>query len=439
MGGVRNLINQGKVAIRAIREYRAAGGLSTFTEPQEWLMQIFGTQAKTGAIVNENSALTVATFASCVNILSSSISNFPLRLMRKTPKGAESAIDHPLFDLLQTAPNSTQTSFRWRSFEMACICLGGNGYSRIVRNPLGEIQEIRPMLPYKTQPRVLEGGMYDGMMVYAYQGEKLMPHDVLHLRGLSTDGFYGISPIRALRETLGLSISMQEFTARTFNNGNRQPGVLKGPAQMNKEKAAEFLQAWQAQQAGAQNAGRTPLLFGGMDWVNAGFTNQDAELLLNRKFEKEEIAGWFRIPCVLIGDTDKTSSWGTGIEQLIRGFVSFTLQPHATNWEQEMNAALLTQAERKQGLFLKFDFGELLRGSVSDQANYLKTLWSVGAASSNEIRRQLHIPAIEGPEGDLFYVPTNVKIADGKQPTPGAGADGSPIDGTKDEPAAKNT
>ena len=145
---------------------------------------------------------------------------------------------------------------------------------------------------------------------------------------------------------------------------------------------------------------------------------------------------------MLIGDTDKTSSWGTGIEQLIRGFVSFTLQPWATNWEQEMNFALLTAEDRRAGLYLKFDFGELLRGSPADQSNYLKTLWGLGVVSANEIRRQFHmseIPAEMGAPsvGDLRYVPTNVKIADGTNPTPaapfGAKTDAEPATGEPKE------
>jgi HK97 family phage portal protein len=372
---------------------------------------VFGTQAKTGAIVNENSALTVATFAACVNILASSMSNFPLRLMRETAKGSEPATDHPLYDLVAAAPNAGQTSFRWRSFLQSCLCLGGNGYTEIVRDRYNDVVALVPMLPFKVQPRAIEGGQFDGMVVYRYKGRQLLPHDVLHLRGLSTDGFFGISPIRAMRESLGLSLSMQEFTARGFNNGNRQPGVIKGPPQWNEEKAKEFLKMWQSTQAGAQNAGRTPVLFGGVEWQNAGWSNQDAELLLSRKFEKEEIASWFRIPLVLVGDTEKTSSWGTGIEQLTRGFVMFTLQPWATNWEQELNFSLLTADERRQKLYFKFDFSELLRGSVGDQANYLKTLWGLGAVSANEVRRQFHMPEIPDVPGDLHYVPANFVVA----------------------------
>lgn len=413
------------------REQRSSG-TSTFTEPAEWLLQVFGTQSKAGSIVNENSALTVATFGACVQILGNALSTPPLRLMRRTTRGAEPAKDHPLYFLVGHEPNAVQSSFRFRNFCMACLCLGGNAYVRIRRNGYFEVEALDPMLPFKVQPRAISSGDYDGAILYRYKGEELKPWEVLHLRGLSTDGFFGISPIRALRESLGLALTMQEFTARTFNNGNRQPGILKGPAQMNTEKAKEFLQVWQQTYGGAQNAGKTPFLFGGVEWMNAGFTNEDAQLLLSRSYERSEIAGWFRIPEVLLGNTEKTSSWGTGIQQLMLGFVNLTLKPWARNWEQELDRALLTKEEKLAGYHFRFDFTELLAGTPNDQAAFFKTLFEAGSATSNEIRHAFgYLELPDGP-ANLRYVPANLTpdTAAAQPALVGAGA-ADPTDGTK--------
>lgn len=408
-GGVGRRDGFGAAMLAGYREFR--GSTSTFTEPQEWLLQIFGTQSKSGAVVNENSALTVATFAACVNILAKSMSNFPLRLMQRTPAGAVPAEGHPLYRLMDAEPNETQTSYRWRTFMMSCLCLGGNAYSRIRRNKYYEVESVEPMLPFRTQPRALKGGIYDGTVVYRYEGEQLMPQDVIHIRGLSTDGFFGISPIRALRESLGLSLTMQEFTSRTFNNGARKPGVFEAPT-FSKEKAMEFLNYWQQTYGGAQNAGKNPFFYGGITWKESGFSNEDAQLLLMRQFEKSEIANWFCIPEVLLGNTEKTSSWGTGIEQLTRGFVMFTLAPWAKNWEQELDRSLLTTEEKAAGYFFRFDFTELLRGSLLDQANFAKTLWGIGAATQNEIRRTFHMTELPDGPANMIFVPANMITAD---------------------------
>jgi HK97 family phage portal protein len=404
---------------------------STFSEPAEWLLQVFGTQSKSGAIVNENSALTVATFGACVNILCSALATPPLRLMKRTAVGAVPCDGqsgrpyHPLYFLVNHEPNAHQSSYNWRSFRTACLCLGGNAYTRIVRDAFFEVSALQPMLPFKTQPRALAGTDYEGAIVYRYMGAELAPWEVLHNRGLSTDGFFGISPIRALRESLGLSLTMQEFTARTFNNGARMPGIFQGPATMTKEKAQEFLQFWTQNYAGASNAGKNPMVFGGMTWAQAGFSNDDAQLLLNKNFEKSEIAGWFRIPEVLLGNTEKTSSWGTGIQQLMLGFVEWTLKPYARSDEQELDRSLLTKEEKLAGYFFAYDFTDLLAGTPNDQAAFFKTLFECGAKTSNEIRHAFGDTELPDGPANQRYVPANLipdnrPAAAAAAPTPGA-------------------
>lgn len=384
------------------REFRA---VSTLTEPQDWLLQIFGTQAKTGAIVNENTALTVSTYSACVNILAQSMAMFPIRVMQDSGKGIEPVREHPLNFLLSKEPNTLQSSFRWRSFMQTCLGMGGNAYTRIRRDNYFNPIALEAISPVKIQPRILPD---KGMMVYRMAGDDLMQHDILHLRGISTDGFMGISPIRALRETIGLSLAAQEFTARTFNNGNRKSGILVGNPTMNAEKAMEFLANWQKVYGGTPNAGKTPFVWGGVDWKESGFSNQDAELLLTRRFEVEEIARYFRIPMFLLNANEKSTAWGTGIEQMLRGFVDLTLKPWCKNWEEELSMALLTDDEKKkEGLVIKFDYSDLLRGSPQEQALFFTTLWNGGLIRRNEARHGLGFVDLPDNQGDIFSAAPN--------------------------------
>ena len=385
---------------------------SSLTEPQDWLLQIFGTQAKSGAVVNENTALTVSSYAACVNILAQSIASFPITVKQRTPAGDEDVPDHPLNFIVGREPNSSQTSFRFRSFLQTCLGLGGNSYARIIRNQYFEPIELRPIAPVKIQPRLMTGSL---SVVYRLAGEDLNQHEILHLRGVSTDGFMGISPIRALRETIGLSLAAQEFTSRTFNNGNRKPGVLVGNAAMTVEKAKEFLYEWQKNYSGATNAGKTPFIFGGVEWKESGFSNQDAELLLTRQFEVQEIARYFRIPMFLLNANEKSTSWGSGIEQMSRGFVDYTLKPWFKNWEEELSLALFSTEEKKQGYFFKFDVSDLLRGSLAEQSAFFSNLWQAGLVRRNEARRGLGFMDLPDHQGDIFSAAPNSGAA-GKPP-----------------------
>lgn len=366
------------------REVRA--NFSDAKNPEPWLLAAFGAATKSGATVSADTAFNVAVFSACLNVLGQSIAMLPCVLKRKTAKGTEDAIDHPLYPLLKRKPSGVQNSYNWRSHKVINTCLGGNGYSRIWRNPHAEIAAITPMKPMDVQPLVAGEGTADERMVYGWRGQVLQDFEVVHLRGLSSNGYTGRSVLADMRETLGSALIAQEFTASTFRNGNRQPGILEGPATMTKEKADEFLKYLGANYAGAGNAGKTRLTWGGVQWKSAGMTNQDAELLMSRRFEKEEILMWFRIAAEVLGGANGTTTWGSGVDKLMRGFVTFTLQPWIVNLEQELEEKLLSEAEKAAGYTIKFNVDSLMRGDALQRAQLYKLLREIRAITVNEIR-----------------------------------------------------
>ena len=63
---------------------------------------------------------------------------------------------------------------------------------------------------------------------------------------------------------------------------------------------------------------------------------EDAQLIESRQFSVIDICRFFGVPPVMIGETEKTSSWGSGVEQMARWFTTFTLNDHLTAIEQEL-------------------------------------------------------------------------------------------------------
>ena len=56
-------------------------------------------------------------------------------------------------------------------------------------------------------------------------------------------------------------------------------------------------------------------------------TNSDAQYLETRKFQVEDIARIFGVLLFMIQFTEKTTSWGSGIEQMSMGYMRYTLLP----------------------------------------------------------------------------------------------------------------
>jgi HK97 family phage portal protein len=368
----------------AKREQRSTS-TSSISNPAEWLLALGGA-TRSGAKVSEDTAFNVSTVSACVNILAQSIAMLPLKVYRRTATGADEAIDHPLSPLLKRKPGHAQTSYQWRAWCQTCLGLGGNAYSRIYRDEFFKVQRLEPLKASDVETRLLPSGE----LAYRVNGERrlLAAHEVLHLRALSTNGYVGRSPLHDMRESIGLAMVAEQFSAATFANGNRQPGVIKGPPTMSREKAQEFLKFWQEQYAGTGNGGKTPMFFGGVEWAAAGFTNHDAELMLTRKFQIEEIARVYRVPLTLLQSMEKSTSFGTGIAELSRGFVNYTLMPWIVNWEHEMEDKLLAEEEKAAGMFIKFTVAALLRGSPLEQAQMAEVERRARLITVNEYRAQ---------------------------------------------------
>ncbi len=372
---------------------------SNLTSPEPWLLNaINGGPTKSGASVNDNTAFNVSAVRACVNFRANLLAMLPLKVYQKTDSGPKEQRDHSLARLFRGRVSGAQTRFKWIHSSSVCFDIGGTAYSRLYRDTYADIIRIQWVKPTDVTPLANKA---TGDIVFRVNGESadLKYYEMLQVSNLSTNGYTGRSPLLDLREAVGLALTAEEFSARSFSNGNRKPGILVPPAGWKQAQADEFREQWMKHYAGAHNAGKTPLLGGGMTWTDAGFTSAEAELLGQRKFSIEEIARVYHLPLHLIGSTDKATTWGSGIEQLNQGLVDYTLQPLCTNWEAEMNTTLLTEKEQEQGFYIKFSVDALLRGSPTTRATFYQAMRGIAAMDVNQIRRLEEWETYDRPDG----------------------------------------
>lgn len=361
-----------------------------------------GSATASGAMVNPESALRVAAVYRCVDIIAGAIASLPLHMMTESADGRTKAkaAGHPLFRLLAAKPNRWQTSAEFRRMLQAHLLLRGNGYAYIVRSGR-RVLELLPMHPDRVKVRQDAGTMGlvydytrpDGRMVTLAQA------DVMHLRDLSTDGLVGLSRIAMMREAVGLALQTERFGARMFKNGMAIGGALKHPGKLGKDAVDRLRTQMEERYAGADNAHKWMILEEGMAVEKLGLTSEDMQFLETRKFQRSDIFMFYGVPPHLGGDTEKTTSWGTGIEQQNIGFLQYTMQPWITVWEQAIGRDLITEAEYGT-IYAKFNVNGLLRASAKDRADYYsKALGSGGSPAwmaPNEIRSLEDLNWIEG-------------------------------------------
>lgn len=389
--------------------HEAGGGLVVTSAAELDAALRAGAVSGSGMAVTPDSAMRVAAVYACVRIISGAVATLPLHIKRRVDaRTREDASDAPIWQLLRRRPNRWQTPSQFRRMLQAHLLLRGNAYAMIVRSR-GTVQALIPLHPDRVE--VAQGD--DLALTFLYtrpDGRRLrLPQDeVLHLVGLTLDGVRGVSPIAYARETIGLALAMEDHGATTFRNGARVSGVLKHPQKLGPEAVANLKAGLEAFRAGGDQDGKHLILEEGMDYARIAMTAEDAQWIESRKFSRTDIAMFFGVPPHMIGDTEKSTSWGTGIEQQSIGFVAYTLEDHLTMWEEAIDRDLIGADDL---LYARFNRAALVKGDIKARWEaYVKGLqW--GVYSPNEIRALEDQNPRDG--GDVYYPPPNMTAAVG--------------------------
>ena len=200
---------------------------------------------------------------------------------------------------------------------------------------------------------------------------------MLHFMNMSLDGIVGLSPIQLCKNAFGLGLAAEKFGAQFFGNAARASGVLSHPAHLDTE-SYENLKKSVHEWANGDTALRPIILEEGMRWEQITINPNDAQFLETRKFQKEEIAGLYRVPLHLLQDLQRATN--NNIEHQGLDYVRFCLSPRAVNIEQEINFKLLGK-----GYICEHNFMDLQRGDFPPQTTGLLALRNGGVYSANDV------------------------------------------------------
>lgn len=342
-----------------------------------------------------------ATYA-CVTLIGGTAGSLPPGVMRPGSDGiAVEDRRHPLFDVIHESPNADDSAVDFWDFMASAVELAGNAYAVVERSSTGRIISLTPP---RASPRSVRAERRErGRIWYRWnEGGRLReePQErILHLRGPGGDALGGVSPLSACRAAFGSALGAQAVAGATFVNGVRPSGVLTSEKMFDRQQREDLQEIIEQRFVGAMNSGRPLLLDGGLKWEALSISPEEAQLLESRRFSVEEICRIFGVPPHMIGHVDKTTSWGAGVEQQTIGFLMFTMRRRLKRIEAAATKQLLTASERAQGIKIKFDLRELLRGDSKGRAEYYRAMTGIGAMTINEVRAEEGLGPVPG--GDV--------------------------------------
>lgn len=281
----------------------------------------------------------------------------------------------------------------------------------------------RPSALVRIPPRLIQpiGDSFlapDRFLITGNRGRlEVGPESVVWFHGYSPeDNRLGCSPLESLRRILVEEYEAGRYREQVLRNGGRFSGYIKRPANATwKDGTRErFKTDWQAQYAGdGPQAGGTPILEDGMDFVASAQTSEQAQYVQSRKLTREEVASAYFIPPPMVGILDHATF--SNITEQHKMLYQDTLGPRLNELEEEVELQVVPDFPDTETTYVKFNLAEKLRGSFEEQASTLQTATGAPWLTRNEARARVELPAIAG--GDALVVPLNVLEGGQASPT----------------------
>lgn len=352
------------------------------------------------SVVTDERNMQISTVWACIRLISTVTASLPLDVYQtKDNQRSKVPGTHPLAKLLRFRPNNFMTALEFREAMTMQLCAYGNAYAHVERNSVGDVISMVPLMSANMEVRLSENGK---AVIYRYRRDTeyadFTQKEIFHLKGFGFNGLTGLSPLAFSAKSAGVAIAMEDNQREFFANGAKSPQILMTDGKvLTKEQRGQLEENFK-EIAGGPVKKRLWILESGFTTQSIGVSPQDSEILAARKFQVAELARFYGVPPHLVGDVDKTTSWGTGIEQQNLGFLQYTLKPYLDRWEYSIERWLVKESEQGS-IHAEHNLDGLLRGDSTSRASFMQIMVNTGIRTVNEVRRLDNLPPLPG--GDV--------------------------------------
>jgi HK97 family phage portal protein len=375
------------------------------------LDNVFGRQNNdAGMDVTPDTAASVGTFYRCLFLLSSVVAGCPIEVFRGRD---HEKIDNSLFDPANV--DMTYTQFELWQLVMVYRLVWGDSFVFKKRDGYDRIIDLKPIYPElvkvdldrKTGDKVflVKRLRPDGTIDEAAEPIVYTDWEVMHVPGMGYNGFNGLPIAKLMAQPLGTAMAADKLAGRFYSAGTMLGGIIKVKAPLRSQTQAEGIKnRWMQKNAGVGHAGDVAILDAETDFQDITIPPDQLQFLESRRWQTTEIARWFGVPPHLVGDVEKSTSWGTGIEVQNLGLHTYTLMGHTTPIEQRLSREIV----QTRGQFAKFNYDSLMRGTTQERFQALNLAAGGPWLTRNEARASEDKTPLDNAEYDELLPPPGI-------------------------------
>ena len=365
-----------------------------------------------GVKVTPKSALSLSVYYASIRNIAEDIAKIPFITYARQENGDKTKdFSNPVYALLEEKANDEQDAQSVRELLTHWAVGWGNGLAEIQwdgrNNPVG----LWPIHPSRVRPDRLKKAMGTkpkGTFYYKVNNNggtsvPIWPENMLHIKGLGSDGYWGWSVLQFQAESVGLGLAAQRFGSTFFGNGATVSGTLEHPGKLSDEAYKRLRESWAKKHQGVNNSHNPAILEEGVKWNKIAVPPNEAQFLETRQFNVEDICRWFRMPIHKVQHHVRAKGWAS-LDASNTDYVTDCLLTWMVRWENEVSNKLFP-GDRQH--FAEHLVAGLLRGDMRARSAFYKDQFGIGALNINEIRQAENRNSI-GDDGDTYFVPSNM-------------------------------
>lgn len=385
----RRLSSWGK---RTLTSFRAS--LISISSPE--IGRLFGFRPSyAGVDVTESAALGLSAVYRALDLVSGTLGQLELRTLREIGPGhyqrMKSFLDDP-GAVVGLNPNV------WKRLVLVHLCLYNEAFLKKIYGGAGQLLGLQPIHPLAvavswgqaSDPVQPVGGKWFDVVLVDGTRERHDGATMVQPMGITIDGLRGLWITTIGRDSLGTAIAGDRAAATMFSTGATVSALVTPDDEGDWNDAAAIKAKINDAMTGWDNAGGIAVLNRRLKVQQLSLSAVDAQFLESRQFAIEDVARWFGVPPFELMQTDKQTSWGTGIESQQRGLGRQTLAPKAAALEAALSPLL--PAPR----YVRFDFRELERPAPDQMAAQAIAQYEADLITKDEARAMLGLDPVAG-------------------------------------------